>query len=76
MKGISTEDFPENCVGRLSNNSRQKGADELFLRVIQQICLGGLSNRFYQNSVVSFQEQKLFVLKIVFFFSHIWLRHV
>ena len=24
MKGISTEDFPENCVGRLSNNSRQR----------------------------------------------------
>ena len=32
------------------------------------IRLGGLSNRFYQNSVVSFQEQKPFVLKTVFFF--------
>ena len=33
------------------------GAHELFRRVIQQIRLGGLSNRFYLNSVVSFREQ-------------------
>ena len=31
------------------------------------IHLGGLSNRFYQNSVVCFREQKPFVLKTVFF---------
>ena len=37
------------------------------------IHLGGLSNIFYQNSVVCFREQKPFVLKIVF--SHIWLWH-
>ena len=37
------------------------------------IHLGGLSNRFYQNSVVCFQEQKPFILKTVF--SHTWLRH-
>ena len=43
------------------------GAHELFRRVIQQIRLGGLSNRFYQNSVVCFREQKPFVLKTVFF---------
>ena len=42
------------------------GAHELFWRVIQQIRLGGLSNKFYQNSVVSFRERKAFVLKIVF----------
>ena len=48
MKGISTEDFPENCVGRLSNNSRQ--------RVVQYV---------YRISVVSFREQKAFVLKTV-----------
>ena len=30
------------------------------------IHLGGLSNRFYRNSVVCFQEQKPFVLKTVF----------
>ena len=32
------------------------------------IRLRGLSNRFYRNSVVCFQEQKPFVLKTVFFF--------
>ena len=37
------------------------------------IYLGGLSNRFYRNSVVCFREQKPFVLKTVF--SHTWLRH-
>ena len=41
------------------------GAHELFRRVIQQIRLGGLSNKFYRNSVVSFREQKGFVLKTV-----------
>ena len=40
-------------------------AYELFRRVIQQIRLGGLSNKFYRNSVVSFREQKAFVLKTV-----------
>ena len=40
-----------------------RGAHELFRRVIQQIRLGGLSNKFYQNSVVSSKEQKAFVLK-------------
>ena len=58
VKRISTEDFSENFVERLSNNSRR--------RVIQQIRLGGLSNKFYQNSVISFQEQKALVLKTVF----------
>ena len=42
------------------------GAHELFRRVIQQIRLGGSSNKFYRNSVVSFREQKAFVLKTVF----------
>ena len=41
------------------------GAHELFRRGIQQIRLGGLSNKFYRNSVVSFREQKAFVLKTV-----------
>ena len=39
------------------------GAHKLFRRVIQQIRLGELSNKFYRNSVVSFREQKAFVLK-------------
>ena len=34
------------------------------------IHLGGLSNRFYRNSVVRFREQKPFVLKTMFF-SHL-----
>ena len=41
-------------------------AHELFRRVIQQIHLGGLSNEFYRNSIVSFLEQKAFVLKTIF----------
>ena len=41
------------------------GAHELFRRVIQKIRLGGLSNKFYRNSVVCFREQKEFVLKTV-----------
>ena len=43
-----------------------EGAHELFRRIIQQIHLGGLSNKFYRNSVVSFREQKAFVFKTVF----------
>ena len=41
------------------------GAHELFRRVIQQIRFGGLSNKFYQNSIVYFRKQKTFVLKTV-----------
>ena len=41
------------------------GAHELFRRVIQQIHLEWLSNKFCRNSIVSFQEQKAFVLKTV-----------
>ena len=37
----------------------------MFRRVIQQIRLRGLSNKFYRNSVVIFREQKAFVLKTV-----------
>ena len=43
-----------------------RGAHELFRRVIQQIRLKGLSNRFYRNSVVCFREQKSFVLKTAY----------
>ena len=41
-------------------------AHELFQKVIQHIRLGGLPSQFYRNSVVSFQEQKVFVLKTIF----------
>ena len=43
-----------------------EGPMNFFWRIIQQIHLGGLSNKFYRNSVVSFREQKAFVLKTVF----------
>ena len=46
-----------------------KGAYELFRKVIQHIRLGGLSNKFYRNSVVCFREQKAFVLKTVILFA-------
>ena len=41
------------------------GAHELFRKVIQQICLKVLPNKFYRSSVVNFQEQKAFALKTV-----------
>ena len=41
----------------------------MFRRVIQQIHLGGLSNKIYRNSVLSFREQKAFVLKTVYFLA-------
>ena len=46
-----------------------RGAHELFRRVIQQIRLRRLSNKFYRNSVVSFREQKAFVLKTIIFLA-------
>ena len=61
---------------------------ELPWRGVQQItsdedhdCFGELSSNsprrvvqyFYRNSVVSFQEQKAFVVKIGYFYSHIGL---
>ena len=65
-------------------NGRFSG--ELGWEIVQQFtseepmnCFGELSNKFasegcpifYQNSVVCFQEQKPFVLKTIFFFSHL-----
>ena len=41
-----------------------------FRRVIQHIRLGGLSNKFYRNSVVSFREKKPFVLKTVILLAY------
>ena len=64
VKGILTEDFPENCVGRLSNNLRQMGPRIVLegyptdspRRVVQYI---------YRISVASLLEQKAFVLKTI-----------
>ena len=59
------EDFPKNCLGELSNSSSRRRTHDGFgelpsnspRRVVQYI---------YRNSVVSFREQKAFVLKTVF----------
>ena len=64
VKGISTEDFPKNYLGELSNNSSRRRTHNYFgeisnnspRRVVQCI---------YRNSVVGFREQKAFVLKTV-----------
>ena len=64
VKGISTKDFSNNCLGELSNSSSRRRTHDCFgeissnspRRVVQCI---------YQNSVVSFREQKVFVLKTV-----------
>ena len=65
-------------------------SEELPWRDVQQItsdedhdCFGELSSNsfrrvvqyFYRNSIVSFQEQKAFVVKTVFLLAY-WLRHV
>ena len=73
VKGILTEDFSENCVGRRSNRSLQmrtmtvsgSSPTNSTRRVVQY---------FYRNSVVSFREQKAFVLKTGYF-TRIRLRH-
>ena len=62
VNGISTEDFPKNYLGELSNSSSRRWTHDCFgeissnspRRVVQCI---------YRNSVVSFRGQKDFVLK-------------
>ena len=71
-KWISKKDFPKNFLGELSNGSSRRKT-HIVSESYPAIHLGGLSNIFYQNSVLCFQEQKPFVLKTVF--SHTWLRH-
>ena len=61
VKGILTKDFPKNCMGGMFNISlrmRTMTVSESY----QQFASGG-SPIFYRNSVVSFQEQKSFVVK-------------
>ena len=72
VKGISRKIFRrialESCqIVHLGSGPMSVSEDYPAIR------LGGLSNRFYRNSVVCFREQKPFVLKTVV--SHIWLRH-
>ena len=64
------DDFPKNCVGRRSNNNTSEepmncseGSPTHSPRKVVQY--------FYLNSVVSFREQKAFVLKTGYFYSHL-----
>ena len=72
MKGISNEDFLKNCLEELSKQFTSE-RPMIVLENYPVIHLGGLSNRFYRNSVLCFREHKPFVLKIVF--SHTLFRH-
>ena len=69
VKGISKEDFPENRVGRQSNISLQ-----MRTMTVSGISLTNSTRRvvqyFYRNSVASFREQKAFILKTGYFYSH------
>ena len=62
VKGISTEDFPKNCVGRWSNNYTSEEPMNCFGRFSNTFTSEG-SPIFLPNSVVCFQEQKAFVLE-------------
>ena len=65
-KGISMDDFLENCVRRWSNNYTSEEPMNCFGRFSNTFSLEG-SPIFYRNSVVSFREQKAFVLKTNYF---------
>ena len=74
VKGISMEDFPENWVGRLSNN---------FTSEEPMNCFRKFSNKFSSECSPIFlpklgnvfsRTKKSFVLKTMF--SHTWLRQV
>ena len=60
------EDFSKNCLGELSKNSSRRRTHDCFgeissnlpRRVVQCI---------YRNSIVSFREEKTFVLKVGYF---------
>ena len=60
------DDFPENCVGRWSNNYTSEEPMN---------CFGRFSNTFSsEGSPILLPKFDSFVLKIVF--SHTWLRQV
>ena len=72
-KGISMDDFSENCVGRWSNNFTSKEP---------MICFGRFSNTFSSEGNLIFlpklgsvfSRTTSFVLKMMF--SHTWLSQV
>ena len=64
VKGISTEDFSENFVGRRSNNYTSEEPMNFLGRFSNTFASKG-SPIFYRNSGVCFQEQTSFVLETV-----------
>ena len=69
VKGISRKIF-QRIAFESSPTIHLGGGPMIVSKNYPAIHFRGLSNRFYRNSVVRFQEQKHFVLKIVFF-SHL-----
>ena len=69
VKGISRKIFRRIAVGSCPT-VHLGGGPMTISENYPAIHLGGLSNRFYRNSVVRFREQKPFVLKTMFF-SHL-----
>ena len=74
MKGISTEDFPENCIGRLSNKFTSEGLMNYFERLSNRfasegspICLLNFGSKFSRTKSFCFENCD---------FTLIWLRHV
>ena len=74
VKGISTKDFLENCVGRLSNNSRQRGPLIIFGRLSNIFASEG-SPIYLPNLGSKFSRTKSFCFENCIF-TRIWLRHV
>ena len=72
-KGISMDDFSENCIRRWSNNFTSEEPMNCFGRFSNTFASKG-SPIFLPTFGIVFSRTTSFVLKIVF--SHIWLRQV
>ena len=64
VKGISLDDFPENCVGRWSNNYTSEEPMSFFGRFFNTFASEG-SPILLPKFGSEFREQKAFVLKTV-----------
>ena len=63
VKGISREDFPNNCLGELSNNSSRRLIHDCFEKMIQQFASEGspiylpkLGMRFSRTKIFCFEN--------------------
>ena len=61
VKWTSKEDFQKNCLLESCPTVHLEGRPMTVLESYPASHLGGLSNRFYRNLVLCFQEQKPFV---------------